>query len=159
MSPARRILLAVALVVPVAAAADAGDVRRPLSATLPQAGATIVVSEGEWEPRSIGSYSLRVYAANPDFPYDNFITGLVRARDGILQHIGFSDIDRDGNADIVVFFRSVGSGNYLAAEAFRFKEGNLTPLASVSGLRAQDDAMAALRAQFVGDASGTEVHP
>jgi hypothetical protein len=36
-------------------------------------GRVSVVAEGDMEPRSIGSYSIRFYGArNPDFPTDDF---------------------------------------------------------------------------------------
>jgi hypothetical protein len=63
----------------------------------------VVVAEGDFEARSIGSYSVRAYgAANPRFPFDDFIAGTVRPRDGTIDHIGFSDLDRDGSPEIVV---------------------------------------------------------
>jgi len=47
-----------------------------------------VVAEGEGEPRSIGSYSIRLYgSANPDFPLDDFIAGVVVPRDGSVERL------------------------------------------------------------------------
>lgn len=43
-----------------------------------------VVSQGDFEPQSIGSYSLRVYEVlDPKFPYDNYVTGVLGQRDGV----------------------------------------------------------------------------
>src|SRR5262245_39687483 len=78
-----------------------------------------VVAEGDFEPRSIGSYSLRIYAGtNPDFPYDAFMAGTVRPRDGTVEDLKFFDLDRDGVLDIIVILRSAGSGGYRSADAF-----------------------------------------
>ena len=48
----------------------------------------LVAEESSLEPRSVGSYSLRLYSAtNPDFPYDDFRSGLILARDGIIEAV------------------------------------------------------------------------
>ncbi|HKE94746.1 MAG TPA: PliI family lysozyme inhibitor of I-type lysozyme [Povalibacter sp.] len=126
--------------------ADApGHIRK---AMIPDHRHTVVVAAGELEPASVGSYSLRVYAAiNPAFPYDDFVTGVVRQRDGTIEDIRFVDLDHDGSPEIIVIMRSAGSGGYLAADAFRFKSEMLTLLASVSGLPADADAVRILGAQ------------
>jgi hypothetical protein len=63
---------------------------------IPGGSAIVVVAEGDFEPRSLGSYSVRAYtAANPRFPFDDFIAGTVRPRDGTVDFVGFSDLDHD----------------------------------------------------------------
>jgi Periplasmic lysozyme inhibitor of I-type lysozyme len=105
-----------------------------------------VVAEGEFEPRSIGSYSLRVYSGVPaEFPTDRFLTGIIRPRNGMLESVKFADLDGDGHAEIIVAVRSVGSGGYLSADAFRFEGTSLQLLASVSGLDKHADPVDALR--------------
>ena len=95
----------------------------------------LVVEQSSDEPRSIGSYSIRLYdLTNPDFPTDNFVYGIVRARDGTVQSIEKADINKDGEEDLVVLIRSAGSGGYLQAEAFRIGEGKLELIASVLDL-------------------------
>ena len=95
----------------------------------------VVVEESASEPKSIGSYSIRLYdLANPDFPTDNFVSGIVRARDGTIQSIEKGDINKDGEEDLVVLIRSAGSGGYLQAEAFRFVDGKVELVASALGL-------------------------
>jgi hypothetical protein len=51
-------------------------------------GSYLVIAEGQREPRSIGSYSLRLYSGrNPRFPYDDFLTGLILPREGYIEAI------------------------------------------------------------------------
>lgn len=92
----------------------------------------VVVQESALEPRSIGSYSVRLYALkNLDWPTDNFVSGIVRSRDGTIQSIEKSDINKDGEEDLVVLIRSAGSGGYLQAEAFQCIDGEVKVIASV----------------------------
>jgi hypothetical protein len=118
-------------------------------AAIPGTPTIVVVAEGDFEPRSIGSYSLRIYGGiNPGFPYDDFIAGSVRPRDGTVQDVMFSDLDRDGSPEIVVVIRSVGTGAYLSADAFRLDAKVLTLLESVSGLEKDTDPIRALEAKL-----------
>lgn len=118
-------------------------------APFPGTSEVAVVAEGDLEPRSIGSYSLRIYAgAKPEFPYDDLIAGTVRPRDGTVEDIRFFDLDRDGSSDIIVIIRSAGTGGYLSADAFRFRARSLALLASVSGLDKKADPIRALAAKI-----------
>lgn len=68
--------------------------------------ATVVVAEGDLEPRSIGSYAVRIYAfINPDFPFDKLVTGIIRPRDGVVEEVKFADLDGHGSPEIVVVIR------------------------------------------------------
>lgn len=127
-----------------APAQDAGAARS-LQATWPGLG-EVVVDEGAAEPRSVGSYAVRVYAARREVqPTDLFLTGVVRPRDGSLERLAFEDIDGDGAAELVVVMRSAGSGGYLAADALRLRHGVLSRVAGVEGLPARADVPAELR--------------
>lgn len=130
----------------LAAPAVAGDLNRiVLNGSDPTLGVNAVADEGEGEPRSLGSYALRLYkAGDPSFPFDAFLAGAVRQRDGTLEALKFADIDRDGAPEVIVVTRSAGTGGYLAADAFRFHKGALTLAASRNGLAADADPVAAL---------------
>jgi hypothetical protein len=113
--------------------------------TLPT-GKTVVVAEGDFEARSIGSFSVRLYeaAAAPD-ETTFFVSGLIRARDGVLEKVMVADIDGDQQQEIVVTVRSVGTGSYLSAHAFAVAKGKLVFVAAAEGLAANADPVAALR--------------
>ncbi len=109
-------------------------------------GAMVVVAEGEREPRSIGSYSIRLYAvSNPEFPYDEFLHGLVVARDGFVEDVLLADLDADGGRELVVLVRSAGTGGYLSAQSFKMARGQVYPFRAVADLPASADPMDQLR--------------
>ena len=141
---ALRIWLAVMVILITAAHAAAQD-RFVSKLTLPT-GETVVVAEGDFEARSIGSFSVRLYeaAAAPD-ETTFFISGLIRARDGVVEKVLLADIDEDQQQEIVVAVRSVGTGSYLSAHAFAVAKGKLVFRAAVEGLAANSDPVAALR--------------
>jgi Periplasmic lysozyme inhibitor of I-type lysozyme len=131
-------------------------VRVVKKALLPSAQATIVVAEGDFEPRSIGSYSIRAYAtADVRFPYDRFLAGRVRPRNGVVEELRFADVDRDGLADIVVVMRAAGTGGHRSADAFRLRGRALELLGSVSGLAMDADPVRALAARLQTGRSGS----
>ncbi|MFM8753329.1 MAG: PliI family lysozyme inhibitor of I-type lysozyme [Phenylobacterium sp.] len=140
----RTALFAAALA--AAAPAVAADLNRiVLNGSDAILGVNAVADEGEGEPRSIGSYALRLYkAGDPSFPFDAFAAGAVRPRDGRLEALKFADIDRDGRPEVIVVSRSAGSGGYLSVDAFRFQKDALVLAASKSGLPADADPVAAL---------------
>src|SRR5262245_13766796 len=114
----------------------------------PSSSEVMVVAEGDLEPRGTGSYTLRVYAGHSDqFPTDEFITGIVRSRNGTIEAMQFADVDGDGRADVVVLIRSAGSGGYLDADAFRYSNRSLELIGSVAGLVKSADVIEALRDQ------------
>lgn len=126
----------------------ADEPARIVRAVLPGTTTTVVVAEGQFEPRSVGSYSLRIYAgANPRFPYDDFIAGTVRQRDGVVESVVFSDINGDRALEIVVIMRSAGTGNYRSADAFDFQGNILSLIESVAGLAKDADPVRALAAK------------
>ncbi|RBA25538.1 PliI family lysozyme inhibitor of I-type lysozyme [Herminiimonas fonticola] len=124
----------------------AGHERIVKTEVLPQTKGMLVAAEGDLEPRSIGSYSLRLYAKNdPAYPYDNFISGVVRLRNGTLEGIKFADLDHDGKPEIIVTIRYVGSGSFVTVDAFRFRNKSLQLLTSIAGMDAKKDAIKALK--------------
>ena len=110
-------------------------------------GQTVVVSEGEFEARSLGSFSIRLYQAAP--PADEttfFISGLVSEREGVVEKLVLADIDGDTETEIIVVVRSVGTGSYLSAYGFGVNQlKTLVAVSSITGLPAAADPVAALR--------------
>lgn len=123
--------------------------QRPvLKGVLPGTSKIVVVAEGELEPRSTGSYSLRIYGgANRAHPYDDFIGGIVWRRSGTVEKLVLADVNGDQIADIVVVVRSAGTGGYLSADAFRLRGRLLEHLGSVKGLAKDADPVRALKAK------------
>jgi hypothetical protein len=109
-------------------------------------GQTAVVAEGDLEARSIGSFSVRLYAkAEPPDATTFFTSGLVRPRDGTVEKIELADVDGDGSQEIVVIARSAGSGGYLSAQAFAVAGDQVNFRVEVNDLPANADAIEALR--------------
>ena len=126
--------------------AVAGDLSRiVLNGSDPTLGINAVADEGEGEPRSIGSYALRLYkSGDPSLPFDGFLAGVVRPRDGTLEALKFTDLNRDGKNEIIVVVRSAGTGGYLSADAYRVQRGVPVLVDSKSGLAANADPVAEL---------------
>jgi hypothetical protein len=164
--PARRALLvalasigAMSAVAPLAAATAARP-RTADAAAKPSAARVVrrlrfdrrlavVVAEGDFESRAIGSYSVRVYrvdtATRPDDETSFFAFGTVRPRDGSVDRIWRADALRLGDAPaLVVSMRAAGSGRVVSADAFELGAREIRLRASVSGLRAGADPVAAL---------------
>ena len=140
---AATLLILLILPVPRGTAEDAA-VR--LAGTVPGTTLVVTASEGPKEPRSIGSYALRLYAPfDPAWPYDNYVSGAIRSRDGALDEIRFEDLDGDGSTDIVVVIRSAGSGGYLSADGFLVRGHRLSFLGHVGGLPPASDPVGRLR--------------
>ena len=83
-------------------------------------GQTAVVAEGDFEARSIGSYSVRIYSrqsAQPDDDTTFFSSGVIAPAtvrlEGLSRGLGNDDLP-----SLVVAIRSAGSGGYLSADAF-----------------------------------------
>lgn len=110
-------------------------------------GQTVVVAEGEFEARSIGSFSVRLYQAASDANETTFFTsGLIRNREGVIEKVVLEDINGDEQPEIIVIVRSVGTGSYLSAHAFTVgKDQLLIPASKVEGLQSEADPVAALR--------------
>ncbi|MDX9834348.1 MAG: PliI family lysozyme inhibitor of I-type lysozyme [Desulfobulbus sp.] len=109
-------------------------------------GQIVIIAEGDFEARSIGSFSVRLYqAAAPPDETTFFVTGLIRARDGVLEKAILADIDGDQQPEIVVIARSAGTGGYLSAYAFGFTKNTLAFRTEVEGLAPDKDPLTALR--------------
>jgi Periplasmic lysozyme inhibitor of I-type lysozyme len=110
----------------------------------------LVISEGEKEWRSQGSYTIRLHDWVDDkkLPAGAFYSGLVRPRDGTLENVFFIDVDGDGKKDVIVTIRVVGTGAYLSADAFKIQGQELTFLAHVQDLLPTANVVTALKKQI-----------
>ena len=116
-------------------------------------GQTAVVAEGDFEARSIGSYSVRIYStssAQPDDDTTFFSSGVIRARDGTIDKVFLAELGNGGPPSLVVSMRSAGSGGYLSADAFTIGKNTVVLRASVSGLAANADPVVALKSSLQG---------
>ena len=119
---------------------------------IPGSWELVVVAEGDFEPRSIGSYALRIYGgASTHAPLGDFLVGVIRPRNGVVEAVFFESIAAHDTLDIIVTVRSAGSGGYLSADAFQYRRGSLELLASVAGLEKRADPIAALRDKLAGN--------
>ncbi len=124
------------------ACSHAGDYRFVEQLRMPDNHSTVVVTEGEHEPRSMGSYSIRLYGGqNPDFPLDDYQAGLIIARDGQVERLLNTDADGDGTGEVVVVTRSAGSGGYLHADLFSWQNRQLKLLLQLSDLPPKADPL------------------
>jgi len=144
-------MITAALVCLVAAVAygAAWNLRFAKTFQIPGSPEVVVVAEGDFESRSIGSYALRVYGGtSTKYPLDDFVTGVIRPRNGTIETVRFDSIDGDDRLEIVVVIRSAGSGGYVSADAFRYYAGLLESVVSVSGLDKIADPIRALRDKY-----------
>jgi hypothetical protein len=111
-----------------------------------------VVAEGDFEARSLGSYSIRLYdPVDPQFPYDRYLAGRVMPRQGTLEAARWEDLDGDRRPELVVIVRSAGTGGFLHADAFVASGTTLELVATAQGLPKDADASSALRSKLGGE--------
>ena len=109
-------------------------------------GQTVVVAEGDFEARSLGSFSVRLYdAAPPEDETTFFRAGQIRGRDGTIEKVVVANVAGDRRPEIVVIVRSAGTGGYLSAHAFAINKQQLIFRSVVEGLPPDADLIAALR--------------
>ncbi len=107
---------------------------------------TAIVAEGDFEARSIGSYTVRLYAASAAQPGDTtiFESGVLLPRDGTIEDVRLADIDGDKRDEIIVIVRSAGTGGYLSAQALSFANDRIEARTKVTDLPPDADPVAAL---------------
>ena len=87
-----------------------------------------VISNGDLEAASIGTYSVVVYKNNDLIDFES---GAIFSRDGSLfqddgkPRVKFADIDGDGSPELIVIKTSAGSGNYTEVDAIRITENKV----------------------------------
>ncbi|RQS64925.1 hypothetical protein DID96_27715 [Burkholderia sp. Bp8963] len=147
MNDRMRVLLAAAVLVTSSARA-ADDCSFTKKVDLPSRQQAIVVSSGALEPCSTGSYAVRVYSTAhtaPGFDTDDYVTGILHARDGTVADAFTADLGTRAPQALVVTTRSAGSGGYLGAQAYVTAPRTVRLVASVDGLAPDTDITAALR--------------
>jgi hypothetical protein len=118
---------------------------------VPDAARSVIVTEGDFEARSIGSYAVRLYqvlAARPGDDGSFFVDGIVQPRDGGIERLLFAPLLSGEPPLLVVVMRSAGTGNYLSADAFAVHGPRIEHRASVRDLPAQADPVDALATQL-----------
>ncbi len=122
---------------------------RTIAVSVPGTDWRITASEGPREPASIGSYALRLYVPfDPEWPFDNYVGGEVRMRDGSLEQVLFDDLNEDKTMDVLVVQRSAGSGGYLRVDGFLLQKDGIVFAHSVDGLASDADPVASLKADM-----------
>lgn len=140
----KRIILTIILFAPTLL--NASEPGRFVTKLKLPSGQTAVIAEGDFEARSIGSFSVRLYdAATAGDKTTFFSAGLVHARDGSIETVLLEDIDDDQHPEIIVTARSVGTGGYLSAYAIAFARRSLVVRAVEEGLPATADPVTALK--------------
>lgn len=134
------LLLCMAVTVMNAARAEpgpAGDGLFRETLTL-ETGQVLVIEESSLEPRSIGSFTVRLYSgANANAPYDDFRRGLLLKRDGVLESARVIPPE-NGKQRVLLTVRSVGTGDYpsyhlltIAGDRIRadsYRSGRVPPI-------------------------------
>ena len=109
---------------------------------------TAVIAEGDFEARSIGSFTVRLYSAENAQPGDDttfFVGGIICERDGSIEKVELADIDGDAKPELIVTVRNVGTGQFLSAHAFGFDKKRVWQRATVANLANDADPVAALK--------------
>lgn len=115
-------------------------------------GHTAVISTGDLEPASIGSYTVSVYK---DLSTGSFMSGIILPRDGSVftdagkARVDFADITGNGQRDMIVKMVSAGSGNYVSGDALQInKAGKISRISHVEDLSPNTDVTAALKRAY-----------
>ena len=110
----------------------------------------MVVAEGDLEPRSTGTFSVRAYRADAEaerkgFDLDAYLGGVLCQREGVVESVSSADIDGDGRPELIVAMRSAGSGGWRSGVALTVRESRVEVVARVDDLPAGADVVRALR--------------
>ncbi len=86
-------------------------------------GFVCVVAEGDREPRSIGTFSVRVYR---NLEVGDYAVGIIARRDGFVRKAYAVPSAEDGREEIAVEVETAGSGRYAKLHVFRFDPSTRT---------------------------------
>ena len=89
---------------------------------------TAVIAEGDHEPRSIGTFTVRIYR---DLAVGDYVTGVLRARDGFVKTVEVQEVK--GRHRITVRIETAGSGRYFTDHVFWFDPSKRTLQEVVAG--------------------------
>ena len=120
------------------------DADRFLQRSALPSGQVAVIAEGDFEARSIGTYSVRLYQEATEWGLGDYVAGIIRPRDGTIQEVRLASIC-PRQTHLVVVIRCAGSGGYLSADAYSYGGHRLTLAASVAELPPDADPVAALK--------------
>lgn len=108
-----------------------------------------VISEGDLEPASIGSYTVALYK---DDGLIDYLGGGIFPRDGSVfddngkPRISFADITGDGNPEMIVAKLTAGSGNYLDVDVLKLNDSAVERVLNFSSDTKKDLLLEAKRA-------------
>lgn len=145
-----KLLLAIIFVL-ITAQLQATTIDRFIKKIKLPSGETVVVAEGDYEARSVGSFSVRLY--EPAVLTDEttfFISGLIHSRDGSLEKIILEDLNDNLQPEIIVVSRSVATGNFLSAYVFEFLNNKLLFKISKEGVVPDSNLINILKEDFKG---------
>ncbi|MFO6424998.1 PliI family lysozyme inhibitor of I-type lysozyme [Motilimonas sp. KMU-193] len=109
-------------------------------------GETLVVATGAGEAQSIGSYSVRLYHSTEDKNKRTFFaSGLIAERSGTLGSIELIDLNENGQLELLVITRSVGTGNYINAAAYAIEQDRISELLTLDDLAPEYDVIASIK--------------
>lgn len=124
-----------AFTVTAAYAGDGCHVIKKLA--LPKQQLTVVVSNGELEACSLGSYAVRIYSTQDAQPGDDttfYVAGILHERDGTIEDVFTDNLgDRAPNA-LIITTRSAGTGSYISAQAYIVGKQDIHFLIAVDGM-------------------------
>jgi hypothetical protein len=121
--------------------------RNGVAVTLPDKRVA-VLSQGDLEGPSIGSYSVAVFQ-EPELT--RFVAGAVFPRDGSIflpdgkPRVKFADVTGDGKPEMIISKQSAGSGNQVEVDALRIDETSVSLVVRVR-TDARNDELTELRA-------------
>ena len=117
-----------------------------LTAPVPGTEYAVTVVEGAGEPRSVGSYAVRLYEVfDESWPFDEFVAGVVVSRSGAVDRLVLEDVWGDEEAEVIVVVRTTGSGGYVIGSAFDVRSRRVERVAQTGWLAWDADVAAALR--------------